>query len=185
MLQRNMRIATMVKNLSGRSWFRVSPIFFMGTIVTAAGTTVYKNDKAIFAGMILMGLGVISMWVAENGKFKWKSIPGPLVFMLGSILTAMSMTIIPSNPLLCAGMILTGLGTMVMWLIAKESWTINGILVGLLFMAGITLEAVSLTVFPSDVMIMIGMIATGFGAFAMWAFDLSEDKDEEKGSEKE
>ena len=173
-----------VQSLAKQPWFRVSPVFFLGTIVTAAGTTVYKSDMTIFIGMILMGLGVVAMWTAETGKLKLKKLPGPALFIVGSVLTAVSMTIDPSNPMLCGGMILTGLGTIVMWQVSAGKWGFNAAVVAVLFTGGIVLEALSLTVISSDMMVMIGMIATGMGAFGMWAFGLGdEDKKEEKSAE--
>ncbi len=173
-----------VESLVKQRWFRVSPVFFLGTIVTAGGTTVYKSDATIFAGMILMGLGVIAMWIAETGRLKLKTLPGPALFIIGSVLTAISMTIDPSNPLLCAGMILTGLGTIVMWQVSVGKWGFSAAVVAVLFSAGIILEALSLTVIASDLMVMIGMIATGMGAFAMWAFGLVDEREKEKEEEK-
>lgn len=174
------RIPVVMKNLVRQSWFRVSPIFFLGTVITAAGTTVYANDMVIFVGMLIMGLGVVTMWIAETGKPRLATLPGPLVFIAGTVLTAMSMTINPSNPLLCGGMILTGLGTIVMWLIYIGKWGISAALVAVLFSAGVIMEAIGLTIAPSDLLIMIGMIATGIGAFGMWAFELVLETDEKE-----
>lgn len=178
--RRSIQLSGWMKNIGKQRWLRVSPVFFLGTVITAAATTVYKNDTAIFTGMIIMGMGVVAMWVAEIGKFNLKSLPGPLLFIAGSVLTSMSLTINPSNPLLCGGMILTGLGTVLMWLMSVGKWGLYAALVAALFTAGITLEAVSLTVISSDLMIMIGMIATGLGAFAMWAFELTTDGEEKE-----
>jgi len=160
-----------MKKLTRKKWFRVSPVFFIGTVITSMGTTTVKNDSIIFAGMLVMGLGIIAMWIAETGKPNWLSITGPLTFLAGSVLTAMSMTVYPSNPLLCSGMILTGGGTLGMWALSLEKREPSVIFVAVLFMAGIALEAVSLTLVDSSLMIMIGMIATGIGAFAMWAYE--------------
>ena len=168
------------RNLAHQRWFRASPIFFVGTVITAAGTTTYKSDTVIFVGMVIMGLGIVSMWLAEAGKPKLLALPGPLAFIAGSVLTAMSMTINPSNPLLCSGMILTGIGTLVMWVALEGKWGLSAVLISILFTAGISIEAVSLTIVPSDLLIMVGMIATGIGAFAMWAYETSNDEEEEE-----
>jgi hypothetical protein len=47
------------------------------------------------------------------------------------------------------------------------------------------MQAVGLTVVPSDMMIMGGMIVTGIGAFAMWAYESGKEGagEEEKTSE--
>jgi hypothetical protein len=168
-----------IKKLFQKKWFKVSPLFFIGTVITAMGTTTIQNDSVILAGMIIMGLGIVAMWIAETGKPSILSITGPLVFLGGSLLTAMSMTVNPSNPLLCAGMILTGAGTMAMWILSLEKKELSVIFVAVLFMAGIALEAVSLTLVDSSTMIMIGMIATGIGAFAMWAYEINSEGEEE------
>lgn len=171
--------ASLMKNLMRQHWIRVSPIFFIGTVTTAAGTTIYQDDLTIFIGMIIMGLGVVAMWMAETGKLRLVTIPGPLIFILGTMLSAMSMTITPSGELLCGGMILTGIGTIIMWLVWVGRLGINSAIVAILFAVGIIIEAISLTVMPSDLLIMIGMIATGIGAFGMWAFELILEKDED------
>jgi hypothetical protein len=178
-------ISNLTKNLMRQAWFRISPIFFVGTIITAAGTTVSKSDMIVFVGMVIMGLGVVAMWLAETGKPGLKSIPGPLAFIGGSVLTAMSITIIPSNPLLCIGMILTCGGTMAMWLIGKWGRT-PALLVASLFTIGVAMQAVGLTVVPSDIMIMAGMIGTGIAAFAMWAYESGKgsNKEEKTSNEK-
>ena len=111
------------------------------------------------------------MWTAETGKLKLKKLPGPALFIVGSVLTAVSMTIDPSNPMLCGGMILTGLGTIVMWQVSAGKWGFNAAVVAVLFMGGIVLEALSLTVITSDMMVMIGMIATGMGPSACGRLD--------------
>src|SRR4030042_462515 len=172
-------ISSWMKNLMKQHWFRVSPVFFIGTVIAAAGTTIYKNDTVIFVGLLIMGLGVVAMWMAETGKPRLATIPGPLVFIAGTVITAMSMTISPSNPLLCGGLFLTGIGTAAMWLIYVGKWGINTHLIAILFTTGVIIEAVSLTVVPSDLLIMVGMIATGIGAFGMWAFELVLETDEE------
>lgn len=178
--QRRIQLSGFVRKLAKQRWLRVSPIFFLGTIITATGTTLLESDMIIFAGMVIMGLGVVAMWIAETGRFSIKYLPAPLVFMAGTVITAMSMTVVPSNPLLCGGMILTGLGTIVMWLIYVGKWNTGAAIVALLFTAGIVIEALGLTIIPSDLMIMIGMIATGIGAFAMWSFELVLDTEEEE-----
>ena len=144
----SMPLSNLTKNLMRQAWFRISPIFFVGTIITAAGTTVAKSDMIVFVGMIIMGLGVVAMWLAETGKPGFKSG--------GSVLTAMSITIIPSNPLLCSGMILTGGGTMGMWLVGKWGRS-SALLVAILFTIGVAMQAVGLTVVPSEMLIMGGM----------------------------
>jgi hypothetical protein len=136
----------------------------------------------IFVGMLIMGVGVVAMWMAETGKPRLATIPGPLIFIAGTVVTAMSMTINPSNPLLCAGMILTGVGTIIMWLVYVGKWGINAAIIAVLFTTGVCIEAVSLTVIPSDLLIMVGMIATGIGAFGMWAYELVLETDEEGSS---
>ena len=181
----SMPLSNLTKNLMRQAWFRISPIFFVGTIITAAGTTVAKSDMIVFVGMIIMGLGVVAMWLAETGKPGFKSVWGPLAFIGGSVLTAMSITIIPSNPLLCSGMILTGGGTMGMWLVGKWGRS-SALLVAILFTIGVAMQAVGLTVVPSEMLIMGGMIVTGIGAFAMWAYESGREtgKEEKKSEEK-
>lgn len=169
-----------MSNIVQRPWFRVSPIFFLGTVVTAAGTTIQKSDAIILVGMIIMAIGVVAMWIAEIGKLKVKALPGPLMFMVGSVLSALSMTRNPSNMLLCIGMILTGIGTIAMWAISMGELRISTAIVVVLFCGGIITEALGLTVAPSDMMVMVGMIATGIGAFAMWAYETNEDPEESK-----
>lgn len=165
-------------------WFRALPIFFVGTVITAVGTTIYQSDTVIFVGMVIMGLGVVAMWVSEAGNLGLKSFPGPVAFVLGSIITAMSMTIRPSNPLLCGGIILTGLGTIAMWVVLFGEWGTSSAIVAVLFSAGVATEAIGMTIVPSDLMIMVGMIATGIGAFAMWAYETNKEaEEEEKASE--
>jgi hypothetical protein len=176
-------VPVLVKKLVKQRWARVSPVFFVGTVVTAAGSTTIQNDTVIFIGMIIMGLGVVTMWIAETGKPRLVTLPGPLVFIAGTVLTALSLTLIPTNPLLCAGMIATGIGTIAMWLVYVGKLGVNSLVVALLFTAGVITEAVSLTVYPSDLYIMIGMIITGIGAFGMWAFELVLDSDEEKSAD--
>jgi hypothetical protein len=168
-----------MKKLTRKKWFRVSPMFFGGTIITSMGTTTIQNDTMIFAGMLIMGVGIVAMWIAETGKPNLLSFTGPLVFLAGSLLSAMSMTIYPSNALLCGGMILTGAGTLGMWVLSLEKRELSVIFVAVLFMAGIALEAVSLTLIDSNLMIMIGMIATGIGAFTMWAYETNYEGEEE------
>src|SRR4030042_4493282 len=145
-------ISSWMKNLMKQHWFRVSPVFFIGTVIAAAGTTIYKNDTVIFVGLLIMGLGVVAMWMAETGKPRLATIPGPLIFIEGTVLSAMSMTITPSGEMLCGGMILTGIGTMVMWLVYVGRLGINSAIVAMLFTIGIIIEAVSLTVVPSDLL---------------------------------
>ncbi len=87
----------------------------------------------------------------------------------------------PSNPLLCSGMILTGLGTIAMWVVLVGKWSPSTAIVAVLFSGGVITESLGLTVVPSDLMIMVGMIATGIGAFSMWAYETSQD---EQGGEK-
>jgi hypothetical protein len=176
-LRERIPLASLLRNLMRQAWFRISPIFFVGTVITAAGTTVDKSDTVVFVGMVIMGLGVVAMWLASTGKPSLKSATGPLAFIGGSVLTAMSMTISPSNPLLCGGMILTGVGTIAMWLVGK--WGRSSALVAILFTAGVAMQAVGLTVVPSDMMIMGGMIVTGIGAFAMWAYESGKGAGEE------
>ncbi len=175
------KLGHLKRRLLQQQWFRASPVFFFGTVATAAGTTVYPSDAVLFIGMSLMGLGVVAMWVAETGRPTWKSVWGPIVFVAGSIASAMSMTLNPSDLLLCVGMMLTGVGTVWMWVVWVAEWGINTALVVVLFTAGVTMEAISLTIVPSGLMTMLGMIATGIGAFAMWAYetDLEGRKDEE------
>ncbi len=65
--------------LNKHRWVRVSPIFFAGTVVTAVGTTIDKSDMVTFVGMVIMGLGVVAMWVAQANPglkiFRGRSLP--------------------------------------------------------------------------------------------------------------
>jgi hypothetical protein len=176
-------LPVLVTTLSRQRWVSASPVFLLGTTITAVGTTIAKNDLTIFVGMVIIGLGVVAMWVAETGRPRVGTIPGPLVFIGGSVLTALSLSLVPSNPLLCLGMILTGAGTIAMWVVWIGGWTGGTFLVGVLFAAGIITEALGLTVVPSDVMILAGMIATGLGAFAMWAYETTTEQEERKSQQ--
>ena len=170
--------------LNKHRWVRVSPVFFAGTVITAAGTTIHKSDMVTFVGMVIIALGVIAMWAAQANA-GLKHFPGPVAFMAGSVISAMSMTINPSNTLLCSGMILTGLGTIGMWVVMVEGWSAGSALVSVLFSGGIVTEALGMTVMPSETMIMAGMIATGVGAFAMWAYETYQQAAEEEKKSRE
>jgi hypothetical protein len=182
--RRGIRRPLLPKWLDKHRWVRVSPVFFSGTVITAIGTTIAKSDTITFVGMVIIALGVMAMWAAQANP-GLKHFPGPVIFLIGSMLSAVSMTINPSNMLLCIGMIMTGFGTIAMWVVMVEGWSTGAVIVSVLFSGGIITEALGMTVIPSDMMIMAGMIATGLGAFSMWAYETHLNSAEEEKKAKE
>ncbi|MCB9483079.1 MAG: hypothetical protein H6675_03625 [Dehalococcoidia bacterium] len=147
-------------------WPYVFAVFLAGGTCTAVGITVAENDYLILAGMILTGVGVVSMWVPGKGALRPSTAGVLLAFVSGSVCTAISLTVNPSNPLLFAGMVLSSIGIAGMWLIGKESRFSR--VVAACFVGGITLQATGLTAMPSDVLVMLGMVLVPSAVFGMW-----------------
>ena len=147
-------------------WPYVLAVFLLGGTCTAIGITVAENDYLILAGMVLSGVGVVSMWLPGKGALRLSTTGVLVAFVAGSICTAISLTVHPSNPMLFAGMVLSSVGIAGMWLIGKESRFSR--LVAGCFVSGITLQATGLTAVPSDVLVMLGMVLVPSAIFGMW-----------------
>jgi len=147
-------------------WPYVLAIFLAGAASTALGITILESDKMIMAGMILTGLGIASMWLPGKGRLQLRTVLVLLAFVAGSVFTAVSLTIQPSNPMLFAGMVLSSTGIAGMWSIGKTGRLVLG--VASTFVAGILLQAVGLTLAPSDLLVMMGMFLVSAAVFGMW-----------------
>ncbi len=163
------RLATLLAASEGaaRLWPLVLPVFLVGAVTTAYGLTIAEDDRVIFAGMVLTGFGVVSMWLPGKG-IRLSTVTVIAAFILGSACTAMALTVQPSNALFFAGMVLTGIGTIGMWLVGKEGRVAH--LTATTFLGGITAQAVGLTVAPSDPLVMVGMILVAASVFGMWVY---------------
>jgi len=153
---------------NSRFWPFLLPVFLGGAVTTAFGLTIAESDQVIFVGMVLTGIAVVSMWLPGKGLHL---STGTVItaFVTGSACTAMALTVQPSNGLFLAGMILTGVGIIGMWLVGK-SGRLAQMTAGT-FMSGISAQAVGLTVAPSDPLVMVGMIMVACGVFGMWVYN--------------
>ena len=81
---------------------------------------------------------------------------------------AMTLTVQPSNVLFFAGMVLTGVGIIGMWLVGKTGPLAQG--AAATFIGGVSAQAFGLTLTPSDPLVMAGMILVSGGVFGMWVY---------------
>src|SRR5690606_5477498 len=119
-------------------------------------------------GMVLTGLAVIAMWLPGKGGLTLVTASVIGSFISGSALTAMALTVHPSNTFFLWGMVLTSLGIVGMWFVGKAGRLAQG--TAACFVAGSALQAVGLTVSPSDAMVMAGMVAVSVAVFGMWLY---------------
>jgi hypothetical protein len=150
-----------------RHWPLLLPIFLVGTVATAYGLTIAESDRIIFAGMVLTGIAVVSMWLPGKG-IRPSTTAVIMMFIIGSACTALSLTVQPTNTLFCAGMMLTGAGTIGMWMVGKTGKLAT--VTGVTFMSGISAQAFGLTITPSDPFVMLGMILIAGAVFGMWVY---------------
>lgn len=147
-------------------WPYVLAIFLSGGVLTALGLTVFFNDTLVFAGMLLTSVGIVSMWVPGRGAVRRRKALVIGFFLLGNLMTAVSLTVSTSNVLMLGGMTLSAIGIAGMWLIDKEG--VLAQVISLAFVSGAALQATGLTVFRSDLLIGVGMVAVSGGIFGMW-----------------
>jgi uncharacterized membrane protein len=151
----------------------VLPLFAAGVVATAAGETVAASDTITMAGIVLTALGIVAMWAVDDDQRGAVASGGAAIFLTGAGLSAVAMTVNPSNPLLCAGMIATGIGTNGMWLGDKsDRWAYSVVAVSL---GGIVALAVGLTVGASNVLAMLGMVLIGAGVAGMWMYGAEDE----------
>ena len=147
-------------------WPYVLGIFVSGGVMTAVGLKVMGNDLLVLAGMVVTSVGIAGMWLPGRGPIRRGQASAVGTFLLGNSCTAASLTLVTSNPLLATGMILSALGIGGMWLIGKHGLIASGIFGT--FVLGISLQALGLTVFPSDLSIGFGMMFVSVAIFGMW-----------------
>ncbi|MEX1022072.1 MAG: hypothetical protein WD058_02885 [Dehalococcoidia bacterium] len=152
----------------GQAWKFIMPVFFAGSVTTATGLTVIPNDSIILLGMVLTGIAVVSMWLPGKGGVRLQTAAVMLIFVTGSGLTGLALTVNPSNTLFFWGMVLTGIGIIGMWLVGKTGPLALGIAGA--FVAGTSLQATGLTIAPSDALVMPGMILVSGSVFGMWVY---------------
>ncbi len=162
--------------LARRPVVSVGPIFFAGTFATSAGITVAKNDMMVLLGVVLTGIGVIAMWLPGKGGLRLSTGAVLGAFVGGTLLTALSLTIRPTNDYLFWGMVLLGLGIVGMWLIGKSDRIAQAI--AALFIVGNVVQAAGLTIMPSALVVMCGLMLVGAGIFGMWWYETREQKPE-------
>src|SRR5690606_28640551 len=89
------------------AWIYIMPVFFAGSVTTSVGLTIAASDRVILAGMVLTGLAVIAMWLPGKGGLTLVTASVIGSFISGSALTAMALTVHPSNTFFLWGMVLT------------------------------------------------------------------------------
>lgn len=147
-------------------WPYVLAIFLSGGVMTAVGLTVASNDRLVLGGMMLTSIGIVSMWLPGRGALRLRTVAVIATFLLGNFCTAISMTLSASNQLLFVGMVLSALGIGGMWAIDKHGLLARAIFVA--FVRGTSLQALGLTVMPSDLLIGLVMTSVSGGIFGMW-----------------
>ncbi len=90
------------------------------------------------------------------------------VFLAGGTCTAIGITVAENDLLILAGMILSGIGVVAMWLPGKGALRAATAGVLLAFVAGSACTAVSLTVNPSNPLLLAGMVLSAIGIAGMW-----------------
>ena len=165
--RRRVRLPVPLPTGSGTGWVYVTPVFFAGSVTTAAGVTVAESDTVILLGMVLTGIAGVAMWLPGKALHV-PTLAVMLAFVGGSALTALALTVNPSNTFFLWGMILTGFGIIGMWFIGKEGRLAQATAAA--FLGGTTLQAFGLTVTPSDMLVMSGMVGVSIAVFGMWLY---------------
>lgn len=168
------RISTIIGGLGQRPEPLIGLILFAGIATTAVGVTVAANDTVVLAGIVLSGIGVVAMWLPGQGGLRLSTSTVIGAFVIGSALTGLAMTVNTSNALLFWGMVLVGLGIIGMWWIGKSgllAWA-----VALVFTLGNCLQAAGLTLAPSNVLVLCGMVLVGASIIGMWVYDNQEEE---------
>ena len=147
-------------------WPYALAIFVSGGILTAVGLTILSNDAFVLAGMVLTSVGIVSMWLPGRGALRRSVALVIVTFLAGNLCTAIALTLSASNTLLLVGMMLSASGIGGMWIIGQHGATAK-VICGT-FIAGTTLQAIGLTVWPSSILIGFGMVAVSSGVFGMW-----------------
>ena len=153
--------------VASQAWLYIMPLFLAGSVITAAGVTMAESDTVILVGMVLTGVAVVAMWLPGKG-LNLLTFGVMVAFVGGSGLTALALTVNPSNAFFLWGMILSGAGIVGMWFIGKEGRLAQG--VAACFLGGTSLQAVGLTVSPSDALVMAGMVGVSVAVFGMWLY---------------
>lgn len=152
---------------ASQTWLYILPLFLAGSVTTAVGVTIAESDQVILVGMVLTGMAVVAMWLPGKG-LNLMTLGVMAAFVGGSGLTALALTVNPSNAFFLWGMILSGAGIVGMWFIGKEGRLAQG--TAACFLGGTALQAVGLTVSPSDTLVMAGMVGVSVAVFGMWLY---------------
>jgi hypothetical protein len=93
-------------------------IFLIGAILAALELTFVCTDALLFAGLVVGALGFILMfWALKTGENKGTiKIIGIVALLVGAVLTALGVTVVTSQGVLFAGIVVAAIGFAMMYL---------------------------------------------------------------------
>ncbi len=119
-----------------------------------------RRPRRVAATLVTEGVAVYEVWPYVLA-----------IFLSGSVMTALGLTILASNGLVLAGMVLTSLGIASMWLPGRGAIRWRSLVVIVAFLVGNFCTAMALTLSASNQLLLVGMILSAIGIGGMWAYD--------------
>lgn len=93
-------------------------IFLIGALLAALGWTFVSSNGLLFAGLVVGALGFIFMlWAMKTGENKGiLKISGIIALLIGAVLDGLAVTVVSSNGILFAGIVVAAIGFAMMYL---------------------------------------------------------------------